>query len=143
MIGPRYWSTGVKVAWQSHAGIGAGGVTRSGWSATIEFCDDGFCDDDADTRAVSTEGKLRSRYAVSDGDEVDGLTAVLDVILADAARLGINMRPRADMPCYLHFGEAEDAERPDGWAEMLRGQAARLGLTCPTAEADLRSEGGR
>lgn len=124
MIGPRWWATGVTCKWRPTATNGG-----PGWSGTLQFYDSGFCDDDTDAGQVSTEGELRSRYYVPDGTTTDGLTAMLDVLIADAARLGIVFDHHGTAP-YLYVegdGERDDVPLPDGWREMLAVQALRLG----------------
>ena len=124
-----YWSTGIVVRWREYAGT-IEGVRRSGWGATVDYHDDGFCDDDPDARRVSTEGTLKTRYAVHDGETIDGLTVVIDMLIADATRLGIKFRLAEGMPAALYYeGDGENAEcpPPEGWRDMLRAQAERIG----------------
>ena len=127
-----YWATGIQVCWLERAG-GDGHGSRSGWSATIDFYDDGFCDDDADAGRVSTEGQLRTRYAVHDGQTVSGLTAAIDALLADAERLGIQFHDRSLY--YRKDGEDPDWPAPDGWRALLAAQAERIGWTTPYVAA--------
>jgi hypothetical protein len=119
MIGERYWSTGIMLAY------GYAGHDQSGWTAKAEFFDDGFADNDPDNGAISTEGEIRSRYMVRDGKSADALTVVLDVVRADAQRLGIEWRSPALY--YKGDGEDEDYPPPDGWRSLIGAQAARLG----------------
>lgn len=120
-----YWSTGVSLRWRE---ITRDGVTRSAWGGSVDYLDDGFAgDDDADTGKVSTEGELRTRYLVTDGKVASGLRAVVDVLLADAARLGIEFRGTLEGRPYLMF-ETEDGA-PDGWRELLIAEAERIGWT--------------
>jgi len=123
MIGERYWSTGIAVAY-AYAGGG-----DMGWAAQIDYNDNGFCNDDADAGVISTEGILRTRYSVRDGAEKDALTAVIDVIRADAERLGIGFPDAVTGPFVYYKGDGEDPEfpPPDGWREMLAAQAERIG----------------
>ena len=123
MIGNGYWSTGITVTWQ-YSGSG-----DYGWAASLEYLDDGFCNDDADVGRVSTEGTLHTRYAVRQGETADALTVVIDTIKADAERLGIRwgaVTPGATV-YYKGDGEDEDFPPPDGWREMVNAQAERLG----------------
>lgn len=117
----RYWSTGITVA-----------QTNSRWTASLEYCDDGFGDDDPDAGLVSTEGKLHTRYGVRDGDTRSGLTAAVDALVADAKRLGIDFIATSgtDAP-FLYYkgdGEYEDFPPPDGWRETLAAEAQRIGF---------------
>ena len=130
MIGERYWSTGVTVR---HFTDGLG---RPGWGASLTFHDGGFCSDDTDARAVATQGDLATRYFVRDGAALDGLTVALDVLTADAERLGVEFR--ADAGPWLYYqGDGEDPAwpPPPDWRELLTAQAARLGWQTYSAEA--------
>lgn len=110
MIGEKYWATGIVI--QAHEAEG-----EVLWSAKASFFDDGFCDDD------STEGTLHSRYGVAD------LTRVLDVLIADAAKLGIVFERPSGGPhiYYTGDGEHEGVFCPANWREICNAQAARLG----------------
>jgi hypothetical protein len=136
MIGGGWWSTGITVTWQ-YSGMG-----QHGWAASLDYYDDGFCNDDAAEGRVSTEGTLRTRYAVREGRSADRLAVVIDVLKADAERLGITWRdPLAgkDGTASLYYeGDGEDADNPPpaGWEHLLQAQAARLGWrTYETEEA--------
>lgn len=137
MIGDGYWSTGITVVWR-YAGGG-----DYGWAASADYYDDGFCDDSADERRVSTEGTLRTRYAVREGKTQDALTVVIDTMLADAKRLGIRWRdPLAgeDGTASLYYhGDGEDPEDapPDGWKQILAAQAERIGWRSYESAAEL------
>lgn len=123
-----YWSTGITVNWSPRAQY-RNGEHSPGWAASLDFFDDGFCDDDADAGQVATQGKLQTRYLVVDGALRSGLEVALDVLLADAQRMGITFqRP------YLYYrgdGEDEDYPPPDGWKEALAVHAERLGWETP------------
>ncbi len=120
-----YWSTGISLRWREAT---RDGVTRSSWGGSVDYLDDGFVgDDNPDAGKVSTEGELRTRYTVADGESVTGLRAVVDTLLADAARLGIEFRGTLDDRPYLMF-EVEDGA-PDGWRELLTVEAERIGWT--------------
>jgi hypothetical protein len=124
VIGTGWWSTGITVAWQ-YSGMG-----RQGWAATLDYYDDGFCNDNPDKGEVSTEGTLRTRYAVRPGDTSDALTVVIDVLKADAERLGIRWTAGGDgVPSLYYKTDGEDPECPPplGWRELLRAHAIRLG----------------
>lgn len=101
MIGPRYWTTGITCKWFVSA------IRGPGWAAELKFFDDGFCDD--------VHGPA-------------GLTAALDVLIADAGRLGIELG-KASPPCLYVEGDGEDAGvlLPPDWEALLREQADRLG----------------
>lgn len=120
MIGNGYWSTGITVNY-NYSGQGA-----YGWGAEVKYLDAGFCSDDADAGIVSTEGELRTRYYVRQGSEADALTVVIDVIKADAERLGITWQ---DTACVYYKGDGEDGDNPapDGWRELVDAQSRRLG----------------
>lgn len=72
MIGDSYRYTGIDVEWSTVR------TDVYGWRLSINFYDDGFC------QPESTEGTLRTRYAV----EMPLLNAVM-MLLADAKKLGI------------------------------------------------------
>jgi hypothetical protein len=115
----RYWSVGIVLTWRA----------RAGWGGTVKYLDAGFADDDADTGAISTEGELRTRYHVRDGETRSGLSVVVDVLLADAARLGIDFdKPDAGrLLMYESDGEDLDCPPPDGWRDLLAAEAGRIG----------------
>lgn len=119
MIGNGYWSTGIIIDYR-YAGGG-----DHGWAAKVEYLDDGFCDDDADVPRISTEGELRTRYAIRQGKTADALTVVIDTIKADAERLGVRWQPDSRV-FYKNDGHTEDAP-PNGWREMVDAQSARIG----------------
>lgn len=116
-----YWATGIELRWDEH---------RTGWTGRVEYFDDGFPDDHADTRTVSTQGVLYTRYAVTDGNHVSGLTAAIDVLITDATTLGLSLRSPGGDPPRLYYkgdGEHEDSVPPAGWRGLLREQAERIG----------------
>lgn len=86
-----------------------------------------------------TEGVLRTRYVVGDGKHIDGLTAVIDTLIGDAARIGIDLRaggaPEGGRPCLYYRDDGRDAtfSPPPDWQELLAGQAARIGWRSPYA----------
>lgn len=126
MIGDGYWATGITVKY------GYSGSSLYGWSAKVDFYDSGFCDDDTDSGAVSTEGTLHTRYFVREGDgpDADGLAAAVDAVKRDAERLGIDFSRSEAVPptvYYLLNGEDKDYPPPDGWRELVNTQARRLG----------------
>lgn len=125
MIGAGYWATGITVEFFPSAGC------DGGWAASLNFVDDGFCSDEPSLGIVSTEGTLRTRYFVhSAGSPDGGLPTALDVLIADAARLGITFRRFPDNEPMIYYrgdGEDPDHEPPDGWLALLTAEANRLG----------------
>jgi hypothetical protein len=122
MIGNAYWSNAITI---QH---------RDGkWGGELAYLDDGFANDDTDARLVSTEGVLRTRYLLPDGFDLDALTVVIDTLLADAAKLGIEMRGSGNaMPTPLLFvDEGDQSEEPGNWQELKAAQMARLGWVEP------------
>lgn len=123
-----YWSVGITVTWSPRAHR-SNNVTRSGWQASLDFLDDGFCDDNTDAGLVSTQGHLQTRYFVADGENESGLGVALDVLLTDALRLGITFQD--PMINYRGDGEDEDYPPPVGWKQDIAEQAHRLGWRTP------------
>jgi hypothetical protein len=126
MIGNGWWATGITVRY------GYSGMDLYGWAAEVGFYDDGFCSDDTDTGTISTEGTLRTRYFVREGSgpDADALTAAVDVVKADAGRLGIIFRQDGPMTPHVYYkgdGEDKDCPPPPGWEELIDAQSARLG----------------
>lgn len=126
--GTGYWSIGIIVRHQFGK-----------WAATVEYKDDGFADDSADDMVISTEGKIHTRYFVEDGKYVDGLTAAIDAVKADAERLGIRWITTAIGGPHVHMegdGNDPDWPAPDGWRDTVNAQSERLGwkplYTVPT-----------
>jgi hypothetical protein len=115
-----YWSTGITVRY----GYSGGG--QYGWSARLDFYDDGFANDDTAGQSVSTEGRLVTRYFVCDGEKASGLSIALDVLRADAEKLGIRFNDEATL-YYAADGEDLDNPPPDGWRAALGAEAARIG----------------
>ena len=119
MIGNGHWATGITVAW-AYAGGG-----DYGWAAEVDYLDAGFCDDVPGTSHISTEGTLRTRYAVRDTEDGESsLASVLDVIKADAERLGICWREphlyyKGEI--YDEYGKPVTAAEMIGWVEGKRG----------------------
>ena len=126
MIGNGYWSTGIIVRY------GYSGMNLYGWGASADFYDSGFCDDNPDAAAVSTQGRLNTRYFVREGTgpDADALAAAVDAVKRDAERLGITwgvdsaVRPSV---YYIGDGEDEDYPPPAGWRELVNAQSVRLG----------------
>lgn len=120
-----YWSVGITVNYREGVNTGSDGQRRGGWGTRLQFMDDGFCSDDTDARLVSTQGTLNTRYFVSDGEQVSGLSLAIDTLIADAERLGIQFTNQE----LYYEGDGEDPERPppDGWKALLAAEAARIG----------------
>lgn len=119
----RYWTTGITVAYQPHS---------DSWGASLDYCDDGFANDDPEKGLVSTEGTLTTRYAVKASETRSGLAIAVDNLLADAKRLGIEFIGGADTAPFLYYrgdGEHDDFPPPDGWRENLAAEAERIGFT--------------
>ena len=129
IVNSSYWSVGITVTWMPRAHWSED-VSRSGWQASLDFLDDGFCDnEDTDAGLVSTQGHLQTRYFVSDGENESGLTVALDVLLTDAQRLGITFKE----PTLTYRGDGEDENYPPpvGWKQDIAEQAHRLGWRTP------------
>ncbi|GHB56032.1 hypothetical protein GCM10010331_49900 [Streptomyces xanthochromogenes] len=128
-VSSSYWSTGIVLVWADFSSW-SGGHARSGWHGTVEFFDDGFAgDNDTDAGYLSTNGKLWTRYAVADGEVRSGLSAAVDVLIADARKLGIAFRV-GDGPGRLYYktdGENPEFPPPTGWRELLTAEAERIG----------------
>jgi hypothetical protein len=127
MIGDGYWATGITVCWNEHLG----------WVASVDFYDDGFCEQG------STEGTLKTRYWSNDASEAS-LARQVDLVKADAERLGITFGRHADsVPCCLYYrGDGEDpavaaAARLAGAARPA-GRPARLARSAPGGNRRLR-----
>ena len=133
-----YWSPGITVHWRENA-TGRNGVPVPAWGASLNFFDDGFTNDDADEGEVSTEGSLRTRYHVRDGDTVSGLSAAVDALIADAARLGIEFRGVPGDSPDLCF-ETEDELVSGELRGNIAREAARIGWSTPYAPAATTAE---
>ncbi len=115
MIGDGYWSSGITVTYH---------LAVPGWHAAATYYDDGFGDGDADSGQISTVGSLESRYVIGDGQQRDGLTAVIDTVKADAEQLGIHWRD----PALFVTGDGHDPQQPlpADWRTLLDTHAHRL-----------------
>jgi hypothetical protein len=120
LIGDRYWATGITV----HADP----EHMDRWTAEVVYVDDGLPggDDNTDKGVISTEGRLYTRYAVRPGDTADALTAAIDVIKADAERIGVTWAKDATV-CYIGAGRWDVFPPPARWRETVNAQAVRLG----------------
>ena len=135
MIGTHYWSTGITCSWMP------GDADGGRWMASLDFLDDGFANDDPEAALISTEGRLHTRYYVRPAADRSGLAVALDVLISDAARLGIRFGTGA-MPPVLYAegdGEGDTVELPSDWRELLSSEAARIGW----ATYGLAAEGRR
>ncbi len=121
----KYWSTGITVAFMANSGRGPGDAVWSGWGASLDFHDDGFVNDAPDGSVVSTEGTLRTRYAVRGADTKDALYNAVEALIVDAARLGIEFKDAATV-YYRGDGEHAAYPPPDGWREMVNAVAASI-----------------
>lgn len=120
----RYWATGITVR--------ADGQGR--WGGRVDFFDDGFADDDPDAGRIATQGMLETRYMVRDGDNTAALRAVVDTLIADAGRIGVEFRGTTDPAPQLYYdgdGEDDRCPPPAGWQRLLADEAARVGWVCP------------
>lgn len=123
--GSGYWATGISL---HH--------TEDGWAGRLKFFDDGFRDDNPDAGRVATEGELRTRYQVADGNTVTGLRAVIDALTADARRLGITMRCCDGKPALYYDSDTDRFPPPAGWRALLGAEADRLGWEFPYPRED-------
>lgn len=124
----RYWSIGITLVWDD----------VRGWGGGVDYYDNGWAgDDNTDTGEISTEGTLRTRYYVADGQQRTALAAVIDVLIADAGRLGVSFREPGDLPNLYYNGDGEDPDcpPPDGWRELLAVEAQRIGWATYRTEA--------
>lgn len=114
MIGTGYWATGIHVRYHpGNTGGPVGAEEPREWSALVEYCDDGF----VNWRA--TEGVLRTRYACPT------LSDAIDLIRADAERLGIEWRPAPTI--YVPQDGEGDDPMPDNWGALIAAECERLG----------------
>lgn len=125
-----YWATGITLTWHPDISADYQGARTSSWSGKLDFFDDGWRgDDNPDEGRVATEGTLRTRYAVADGQQQTALAAVIDTLIADAQRLGIQLGTEADGPRLYVPGDGEWADHPfpDDWRNLLAAEAQRIG----------------
>lgn len=121
MIGKRYWSSGILL---SHLE-----GDDPYWHGTAGFYDDGFADDDPAAGRISTHGELRTHYFVRARNHQESLRLVIDTLRTDAEALGIEFRD----PYLYAAGDGEDPAHPmpEGWRDLLREQADRVGWRLP------------
>lgn len=127
-----YWAGGITVRYRDEGRVQA-------WAGSVDFFDDGLGNDNVDTRQISTEGTLRTRYFVESYSAEIALAAVIDTLIVDATRLGIRFRGTvAEKPELLYDGDSENAEfpPPEGWKHMLRMQADRIGWDSYRVDAE-------
>lgn len=110
----------------------AGTASTAPTRTSLEYCDDGFANDDPEQGLVSTQGTLATRYAVKASSTRSGLAIAVETLLADAKRLGIEFIACGDDTApFLYYrgdGEHEDYPPPDGWRETLAAEAERIGF---------------
>lgn len=126
-----YWSVGIILTWHPGGARDHDGTKTDGWTGEVEYYDDGWTgDDNPDAGKLCTEGTLRTRYVIADGTSQTAIRAIVDTLIADASRLGIEFRTGdGDLPrLYVPGdGEWEDRPLPDGWRQLLAAEAARIG----------------
>lgn len=109
MIGNDYYFTGINLQY------GYSGNNKYGWGAILDFQDSGFANDQVAAGIVSTEGSIRTRYALRDENGVSGAQVALESILNDAAKMGIKsfneFRPEIGIKVTI-FVSVQDAEDP-------------------------------
>lgn len=123
-----YWATGIILRCDGQR-----------WGGRVDFYDDGFADDNADAGKIATQGTLQTRYLVEDGDEVSALSAVVDTLIADAAKLNIRLgNPFGDSPSLYYEGDGEDPAWPPpaGWERLLAAEAERIGWEGPKVDPE-------
>jgi hypothetical protein len=134
-----YWSVGITLTWHPEGARDEKGAKVDGWSGSVDYYDDGFAgDDDADSGTLCTEGTLRTRYVVADGRQQTALSAIVDTLIADAARLGIEFRISGKDSARLYVpgdGEWDSHPLPDGWRQLLAAEAERIGWVSYKPEA--------
>ena len=104
MIGEGYWSTGITVEYHdTDDGM-------PGWTAWVDFLDTGYA-----------TGVLRTY-------QFTALAVVIDMIKVRAEQIGVTWKS----PAIYYKGDGvvediNDLDAPEGWLQMLREQAQRLG----------------
>lgn len=124
-----YWATGITLTWHPDIPADYQGARTTGWSGKLDYFDDGWAgDDNPDRGRIATEGTLRTRYRVADSQQT-ALAAVIDTLIADAQRLGIQLGTSADGPRLYVPGDGEwdDHPLPDDWRNLLAAEAQRIG----------------
>lgn len=111
MYGDKLFTIGITLKY----GYG-GGSTQYGWWAKVDFEDFGHCDCD------SIHGSLSTKY-------IDNIQSAIDTIKADTEKLGIKFH--GPMLFYVNDGNSKDYPPPEGWKELLKKEAERIGFKCP------------
>ena len=110
MIGTEYWAVHIVLGFGRHASEEEG-LWRA--AATMEFYDNGWCED------ASTQGELQTRYFIEP-------TEAVRVVVADARKLGIVFR-NDPLPIYVPAdGEDPDVSLPADWRRRLEEIAAAV-----------------
>lgn len=94
---------------------------RGGWWAEATFEDFGHCD------RGSVMGHIETKYADDD------LPYTIDTIKRDVESLGVEFAQLDGVSpalLYSEDGEDEDFPPPDGWRELLKAEAQRIGFLC-------------
>jgi hypothetical protein len=128
----RYWSTGIRIEYTSYHG--------PAWGGEVDFFDDNPGDQDPAQGAISTYGRLQTRYFVpSKGSHRDALTAVTDTLITEVEQFGIEFRD----PTLYATGEGVDPDYPlpEGWVDLFEEQTDRLGWTRPPYRSAVDSWG--
>jgi hypothetical protein len=125
-----YWTTGITLRYRDFQGN-----HPECWGGSLDFYDDGS-KDDAATGQVSTEGVLHTRNFVEHENGETVLTAVIDTLIADATSFGIQFKNPHGKPTLSVEVEDEGMELPDGWRQMLRAQANRIGWDCDDVDVE-------
>lgn len=122
MHGDQLYAFGITVKY------GYAGNNQHGWWATVHFEDCGFYD------RGSVQGELTTKYA-------DDLSYAIDTIKVDAESMGIQFvgcvpdaeDERFSKPdlFYEKDGCSQDYPSPNGWREILKHEAERIGFSSP------------
>jgi hypothetical protein len=118
MIGTGYWATGITVKRR--------GPDGTCWVTYLDFHDDGFSNDDIAAGEVSTQGRFANRYPAREAEDKTALATVLDVLIADAQRLGIEFRRTNGTP-ELYIDEGDPGAYQPLDHVYITEQAERLG----------------
>jgi hypothetical protein len=107
----------------------------------LDYLDSGFLDDDPSIPRVSTIGRLGTRYLVKPADgqtDSDVLRAIIDVLIAEAKRLGIAFKATGGGPHVYYHGEDPNHEAPPNWQDLIREQNERLGWIHPYVDESVQ-----
>lgn len=114
MIGPNYWTTGVRITFVDATGR---------HKAELDFRDIGWADQ------ASTEGTLRARYYRN-----SSIADSARMLLADAEKLGITYRnalTKSLLCLYVsNDGECDTSNWPPNWRELIQAASDELGWEC-------------